>query len=76
MCVFHIESLVQVSIKQPVPTVKEGRDEYAVITLDVERDCDEDAFDVILVAKDGTALRTYVYKCHVSCNTDLPMPLA
>ena len=54
MCVFRIESLVQVFIRQ-VTNVTEGRDKYALITLDVVRDCDENEFTVFLVMKDGTA---------------------
>ena len=63
-------------IRRPVPNVREGRDEYAVITLDIERDCDEDAFDVILIAKDATTIRTYVHMYHASGDTDLQMPFA
>ena len=60
VCVFHFESLVQVTITS-VSEVKEGTHSHAVITLDVARDCNEDSFTVTLVTKDGSATRMYTY---------------
>ena len=81
MCVFHFESLVQVIIR-PVPTVTEGNTSNAVITLDVVRDCNEDSFNLTLVAKDGSATCMYTHAQHTNdyvclrTGSDLHMPLA
>ena len=58
VCVFHFESLVQVTITS-VSAVTEGNASHAVITLDVARDCNEDSFNLTLVTKDGSATRMY-----------------
>ena len=53
-------------IIEPVPMVREGKDSHAVITLDVVRDCNEDNFNLTLVAKNGSATRMYMHAHHTN----------
>lgn len=56
---FHIESSVLVRFKQTTLSVTEGRQLEASIQLEVVGDPLDTAFNVTVIAKDGSAKRGY-----------------